>query len=270
MEPKQFEKFNEINKDTVKAEEVMTPEEKEASKQREENALFNECEKRAEREVVKDRAEIEASLRSVVKKDSLSDQMVKSVLHEYKKLAALHLMDSVYPGKEYYGDSWRADNLLRAFGMKDAPFRFSCNKELVEEIRNTADVDRYSQLVTANLRLVNSISTKDFDELEESLKQIEILEPNLVESYRRRMPVIVAVLEKWTNGEMYVKNGVEKFPGGFTDATDDEKLGLIRRIAERECFNFSTDSEDTNNTRYCMGCGRIPEGFSITEKDWQS
>lgn len=278
MEPKQFEKFNEINKDTVKAEAIMSPEEKEASKERERKVFYRETENFVESEVEEMRPKIIQELKQIVREDMLDNEMIRRVIHEYKKIDLARLAPEVLSNvgllgdrtKAYYdGESHRGRGVLAAFGGDRSSLNdlfFKSREKDIENIKNTVDVEHYSKLVTANLSLIDSISIKDFDKVEDSLRQIEILNPKLVESYRKRISIIEAMLEKWMNGEIYVADR-EKSDEVFLSATDDKKLEFIERIAKRECFNFGTDANDSE--KYCLGCGRAPEGFSVSKEDWQ-
>lgn len=269
MNPEQFSKFNEINKDTVKAEEMMSPEEKEMSKERERQAFYSEIEKYADHETDKMRPEIKAELKKIIREDVLDEEMIRRVVHEYKKLRELYLADAILSDNkkaDYSRQAWRGKNAFEAFGMENVYSLSSVSKEEIESIKNTVDVNRYSKIISSNLNLIDSISSGDNERIEDSLKQMEILDADLIESCRERIDVIKALLDTWMNGEIYLQARGSS-PRGFNAATDDEKLDFVKRVAKKECFNFSMDSKD-NTSRYCMNCNRIPEGFSVSKEDW--
>lgn len=258
-----LEKFNEINKDTLKAEEMMSPEEKEMSRDREQHAIWFEIEKRAEHEAEEMRPKIESQMKRIVREDMLNDRMVRSVVHEYKKLRELYLADALLSDNKkgsYSAEAWRGRNALEAFGMQ-VGLVSSVEKKEIESIKNTVDVDRYSKLLAANLSLIDAIFSGDDGSVEDSLKQMEILDPDLTKKCKERAPAIKEWSDKWRNGEIFIEtNNVEA--RRFSDATTDEKLEFVSLVAEKKCFNFYTDAE-ARSPMYCMGCGRVPEGFEI-------
>jgi hypothetical protein len=258
-----LEKFSEINRDTVKAEEMMSPEEKEMSRSRERGALWDEIEGRARSEVEMRRSEIEEKLRSVVRKDILDEHMIRGVLHEYKKLRELNLANRIFSDLSYHHQAHRGIAALGAFGLKNYGFLQSVDEKEIEDIRNAVDVDRYSQILAANLSFIDSVSSADNERVEDSLKQLRIHDPEMADDYKRRFPVIKAMLDKWMNGEIYLEGNRDNFtPRKFDDATHEEKMKFVKKIAEKECFNFTTE-QNKESEHYCMNCGRIPEGFDV-------
>jgi hypothetical protein len=266
MEPNQaqFQRITEINKDTVKAQEIMSPEEKDMSKERESSAFYYEIEKRVAREIEEMRPEVKSKLGRVIRADVLDDHMVNSVLHELKKLRELSLANRLTP--ESYDVSPRSLSHRGVEAFRSLGFRnivdsaTNVSGEEIESIKNTVDVDRYSKIVVANLNLINAISSGDSVKIEELLKQTEVFSQSFVENFKERIGIVQGMLIKWMDSKIFL----EKTHGrvSFSGSTDEEKLEFISEVVNKECFNFYTEAEGESEL-YCMNCGRVPEGFGV-------
>ena len=263
-----FKKYNEINKDTVNALDMMTPEEEEMSEERERSALYNEISKYAENWAEQKREDIKESLKNIVQEHILDERMVNSVIHEFKKLKELAL-ENGFSRSGNYGDfgknsgreAWRGRNAFVSVGIRNAPYSESFSEEELEDIKNSVNPDHYSQFVATNLNLIDVLFSNDEQAIRDALGQIGVFEPKLEEKIQERFEVLKSWVDAWKNGGVYIQRQRVGGVVGFDGATPEDKLEFIERVVGKKCFNFSTSPN--GGGEYCVGCRRIPEDFDL-------